>query len=93
MRLGDVLSERSDLIEIARASETAVGRAYRRVLEEKMVEVTKAMRKRPKINSTDIKGDVRYHFGVLDTIEFLLDLEQEALKEISKPKKGEGDRQ
>lgn len=85
MRLREVIPERADMIELARASETAVGRAYRRALETRLADVQKIMRKRPRVNSTDIHDDVRYQFGLMDGIEYVLRLEELALEEISKP--------
>lgn len=85
MRLNEVIPERSDMIELARASETAVGRAYKRALQVKLDDALQTMRKRPRVNSTDIHDDVRYQFGLMDGLEYVLKLEELALEEVSKP--------
>lgn len=88
MRLRDTV-DRASLIELARASETSVGRAYRTVIEAKSLELMARLRKKPKINPVDAKEDVRYLFGFLDGLDYLIGLEEEALSEISKPQSAE----
>lgn len=87
MRLRDSVSEQTDMIELARAPDTAVGRIYKRLIEERVGEVLGELRRRPKVNSTDVHDDVRYKFGLMDGLEYVLKLSEQALEEISKPVK------
>lgn len=78
------LREEGDLVELARGSQTGVGRIYREVLTEMLNDLTAELRRNPKIGPEDVKKDFRYKLGLMEGIETVLNLEEQALELIQR---------
>jgi hypothetical protein len=78
------VTEEADLIELARGSQTGVARIYREVLSAVLDSETRELRRNPKIGPEDVKKDFRYKLGLLEGIEMVLGLEEQALELIQR---------
>lgn len=78
------VTEEADLIELARGSQTGVARIYREVLSSILADEVKALRVNPKIGPEDVKKDFRYKLGLMEGIETVLGLEEQALELIQR---------
>jgi hypothetical protein len=72
--------EEADLRELARGSETGVGRIYREVLAAMLADEVTAMRTNPRFGTDDMRKDLRYKMGLMDGIEIVLKLQDQALE-------------
>ena len=87
MRVRDYLPEMSDLLAVASADQTVVGRSLEQAVEKKLGEVLVDLRANPKIGSERVEHDVRYKFGFMDGAEWILTLVKEARAEAAKSRR------
>lgn len=74
MRVRQYADDDATLRELARARETAIGRAFLAALETKEREVRDEAWSRPKLNTEDVKRDFRYLCGLADGAHWVQDL-------------------
>jgi len=75
---------------LAAAPETNLGGLLARIIEEEQAERRIEYRKRPKIGGTDMRQDIRWKMGACEEgLSFIIDLMQEAQKELERQRKKE----
>ena len=83
MKLSEILNE-AELIELARASETALGRAIEKLAQEEAAEVWKQIETNPKTDTESVKEDFRYKLGLRAGLKRMLDWKAESLEILKK---------
>lgn len=85
MRLEKILDIR-DLTVLQMATDTEVGRAIFKVLEHERIRIRKEVENTPEI-SDDIRKDVRYKLGAINTLNIIFDLPRKAQQLTQKGEK------
>ncbi len=79
MKVTDVLTDSSEIVAMAGAEDTAVGRAFIKAIKTIHDSEVKRLRKTGKVSDTVPREDFRYMIGVMDKMDDLLGLPAQAM--------------
>lgn len=87
MKVAEVLEEH-ELIELARAGETTIGRIYEKLATKEAEERLREIESSPRFNTVEGVEDIRFKLGARRGLLKILLWRQEAVKAVSKSQKG-----
>lgn len=83
MKVADVLDE-GELIELARAGETTVGRVYEKLAKAEAEEKLREFESAPRFNPVEGVEDIRFKMGTRKGLLRILAWRQDAVKAVKK---------